>query len=131
MEAGWETLVDPALYESSKSTFVVAHQSKPYAKDFGAQKMDRDLQILKMAPNDLVSAWRTCIQNGIRAKIAVEDELAKGMRANTDRVKRIFDYEPFIKEYIRCLRHDGILDALLDHDSDGNKRKGSKPAAEK
>ena len=93
--------------------------------------MDRDLQIIKMAPSDLVSAWQTCIQNGIRARVAVEDELAKGMRANvcfiveprygclsilqlqTDRVKRIFDYEPFIKEYIRCLHHDSLLDPLL------------------
>ena len=44
--------------------------------------MDQDLKILKMAPKDLVSAWETCIQNGMRAKIVVEDELAKGMRAN-------------------------------------------------
>lgn len=100
-----------------------------------------------MAPNDLVSSWETCIQNGMRAKIAVEDELAKGMRANvclllehflffsdssiimqTDRVKRTFDYEPLIKEYIRYLHHEGLLDPLLDQDNDGNKRKGSKPA---
>jgi len=113
MEPGWESLVDPPLYESSKSTFALHHQSRPYAKDFGSRRMDRDLQILKMAPSDLDSAWQICIQNGIRAKIAVEDELAKGMRANTDRVKRIFDYEPFIKEYIRCLHHDGVLDPLL------------------
>ena len=44
--------------------------------------MDQDLKILQMAPKDLVSAWETCIQNGMRTKIAVEDELAKGMRAN-------------------------------------------------
>lgn len=50
--------------------------------DFGSQKMKRDIEILKMTPNDLLSAWETCIQNGMRAKITVEDELAKGMRAN-------------------------------------------------
>ena len=72
--------VDPALYESSKSTFVLSHQ--PFAKDFALRKMDRDLEIFKMTPNELVSAWETCIQNGMRAKIVVEDELAKGMRAN-------------------------------------------------
>ena len=44
--------------------------------------MDQDLKILQMTQKDLVSAWETCIQNGMRAKIAVEDELAKGMRAN-------------------------------------------------
>ena len=44
--------------------------------------MDRDLKILQMAAKDLVPAWETCVQNGMRAKIAVEDELAKGMRAN-------------------------------------------------
>ena len=44
--------------------------------------MKRDLEILEIAPNDLVSAWETCIRNGMRAKIAVEDEIAKGIRAN-------------------------------------------------
>jgi len=128
MEAGWETSVDPALYESSKSIFVPHQLSTPYAKDFGSRKMDQDLKILKMSQKDLVSAWEACIQNGMRAKIAVEDELAKGMRANTDHVKRTFDYEPFIKEYTRSLHREGILDALLGQDSDGNKSKGSKPS---
>jgi len=116
MEAGWETSVDPALYESSKSVFVrdlPDQLSTPYAKDFGSRKMDQDLKILQMSQKDLVSTWETCIQNGMRAKIAVEDELAKGMRANTDHVKRTFDYEPFIKEYTRSLNREGILDALL------------------
>lgn len=109
--------------------------------------MDQDLKILQMTQKDLVSAWETCIQNGMRAKIAVEDELAKGMRANvcesfstffflfwskitmqTDHVKRTFDYEPFVKEYTRSLQREGILDALLGQDSDGNKSKGSKPS---
>ena len=46
----------------------------------------------------------------------------------TDHVKRTFDYEPFIKEYTRSLNREGILDALLGQDSDGNKTKGSKPS---
>ena len=46
----------------------------------------------------------------------------------TDHVKRTFDYEPFVKEYTRSLQREGILDALLGQDSDGNKSKGSKPS---
>ena len=52
--------------------------------------MDQDLKILKMTQKDLVSAWETCIQNGMRAKIAVEDELAKGMRANVRDSSNLF-----------------------------------------
>lgn len=44
----------------------------------------------------------------------------------TEHIKRTFDYEPFIKEYIRCLQREGLLDALLDRDNDGKKRRADK-----
>ena len=34
--------------------------------------------------------------------------------AQTDHVKRTFDYEPFIKEFITCLHNEGLLEASLD-----------------
>ena len=61
--------------------------------------MDQDLKILKMTQKDLVSAWETCIHNGMRAKIAVEDELAKGMRANVRDSSNLFYMRSWSKNY--------------------------------
>jgi ubiquitin carboxyl-terminal hydrolase L5 len=47
----------------------------------------------------------------------------------TDHTKRTFDYEPFIREYIQSLQQAGLLNPLLDRDSDGKKKRVRKPAA--
>jgi len=44
--------------------------------------MMRDLEIDRMSPPDLLKAWETCVENAMRAKVSLEDELAKGFRAN-------------------------------------------------
>ena len=31
----------------------------------------------------------------------------------TDHVKRTFDYEPFITEFVRCMQTEGLLDAAM------------------
>lgn len=47
----------------------------------------------------------------------------------TDHVKRTFDYDPFIKECIRRLHQEGLLNALLDRDQYGRKNRNKKAAA--
>ncbi|KAF8152298.1 hypothetical protein B0H34DRAFT_800760 [Crassisporium funariophilum] len=128
---GWQTTVDSSLYELSHSVFLLPNQRslelrKPYAPDFGSRANEQARAVLTMNTNNLIPAWEMCVRTSIRARVAVEDELTKGVRANTDHVKRTFDYEPFVKEYIRHLQSAGLLDALLDRDGDGRKRATAK-----
>jgi len=106
--------------------------------------MARDLEIDRMSPLELLKSWETCVEDAMRAKISVEDELTKGVRANvyslllfpflpssltnvyilqTDHTKRTFDYEPFLKAYIQQLHEEGLLNPLLDRDENGKKRR--------
>lgn len=106
--------------------------------------MTRDLEIDRMSPPELLKSWETCVEDAMRAKISVEDELTKGVRANvcslllcpflpssltnvyilqTDYTKRTFDYEPFLKAYIQQLHEEGLLNPLLDRDENGKKRR--------
>jgi len=149
MEPGWENLADPVLLKTSEYIFNLpqAHSgadntvpdpttsaalSKPFARDFGARKLTREMEILKMSSqHDLMTAWQACIQNAIRAKTQVQDEITKSTTSNTDHVKRTFDYDPFIREYIQRLHNEGLLNALLDRDNDGKKKRGRKPVKSK
>ncbi|EEB96411.1 hypothetical protein MPER_04463, partial [Moniliophthora perniciosa FA553] len=54
------------------------------------------------------------IESGMRAKVALEDELKKGCRDHTDHIKRTHDYEPFLTEFITCLHAQGLVDALVN-----------------
>jgi ubiquitin carboxyl-terminal hydrolase L5 len=102
-----------------------------FAPDFGAQKMERDLQIMKMSKEELPGAWERCIQNALSVKTSVEDELEKPRLANvcpflwplcvlihgcyqTENIKRTFDYEPFIKEFVRHCQKEGKLAPFLN-----------------
>jgi len=42
--------------------------------------MDKEMAILDMPERDLPGAWEACVQAAMRAKFAVEDEIAKSMR---------------------------------------------------
>lgn len=44
--------------------------------------MERDLEIMKMSEEEAVRAWEECIQNAVKAKVALEDELMKSVRSN-------------------------------------------------
>jgi ubiquitin carboxyl-terminal hydrolase L5 len=41
----------------------------------------------------------------------------------TDHIKRTHDYEPFFLEFVTCLHREGLLNALLDREKDGKKKK--------
>ncbi|PPQ70881.1 ubiquitin C-terminal hydrolase [Gymnopilus dilepis] len=128
---GWRGKVDPSLLElSSSDTF--SRRSRVYAPGFGFRRQERDIEISNICSSEeLIKAWETCIRDATRAKVGVEDEVVKAERANTDHIKRTFDYEPFIREFLRSLHKEGLLFPLLDRDADGRKKKaGKKKAAE-
>lgn len=49
---------------------------------FGVRAMDAQKRTLDMNEGDLPSEWNSVMQEGLRAKIAVEDEVEKGLRAH-------------------------------------------------
>jgi ubiquitin carboxyl-terminal hydrolase L5 len=53
-----------------------------YAQDFGVRRLKQDMEIMNMPEKDLIPAWERCMQNVLRAKVAVEDEVTKGIQAN-------------------------------------------------
>ncbi|KAK7048507.1 ubiquitin carboxyl-terminal hydrolase isozyme L5 [Favolaschia claudopus] len=120
MSPGWESSVDNNLLEQAQFAFESPLGSsapgRTFAKDFGARRMTRDLEIMEMPERGLVPAWEQCVRDAVRAKVAVEDEVAKATRANTEHVKRTHDYEPFLKEFVTCLQNEGLLEPLLDVD---------------
>ncbi|KAF9649505.1 cysteine proteinase [Thelephora ganbajun] len=116
---GWGNKVDPALLNSVADVFTTSasfqNPTAPvFALDFGAQKMERDLQIMGMPLGELPGAWERCIENALSVKTSVEDELEKPRLANTENIKRTFDYEPFIKEFLRLCRREGKLVPFLN-----------------
>ncbi|KAF9554244.1 cysteine proteinase [Agrocybe pediades] len=133
LDGEWEAKVDASLRAAAETAFTIPnHESnKVYANDFASRRMTRDLEIMNMPVSSCIPSWEACIRDAMRAKVAVEDELAKADRAKVDHEKRTFDYEPFIREYVQSLHREGLLNALLDRDSDGKKKRGRKKAAAK
>ncbi|KAJ7644005.1 ubiquitin C-terminal hydrolase [Roridomyces roridus] len=128
MPDGWESLVDGALLEQARFTFdsPAGGSSAPgrtYAPDFGDRRMKRDVEIMELPQRALVGAWERCVRDAIKGKVALEDEVNKAMRENTEHIKRTHDYEPFIKEFVTCLQSEGLLEAILDVNDDSGKSK--------
>ncbi|KAJ6525309.1 ubiquitin C-terminal hydrolase [Mycena vulgaris] len=130
MKPGWEAQVDSNLLEQAQFAFESPLGSsapgRTYAPDFGARRMARDMEILEMPERALVGAWERCVRDAMKAKITLEDEVAKATRANTEHIKRTFDYEPFLKEFVVCLQDEGLLEPLLDVNEEGKKGKRTK-----
>ncbi|KAF7346538.1 Ubiquitin carboxyl-terminal hydrolase isozyme L5 [Mycena sanguinolenta] len=122
MKPDWESLVDSNLLEQAKFAFdspvAASAPGRTFAPDFGSRRMARDLEILEMPERALVPAWEQCVRDAVKAKVAVEDEVAKATRANTEHVKRTHDYEPFFREFVTCLQDEGLLEPLLDVNND-------------
>jgi ubiquitin carboxyl-terminal hydrolase L5 len=76
--------VDAALLVSARDLHDVGSSAvgTTFAQDFGARKMDMSIKVLNMPERDLIPAWETCIRNTLRAKVGVEDEVAKAKRSN-------------------------------------------------
>ncbi|KAJ7095748.1 ubiquitin C-terminal hydrolase [Mycena belliarum] len=127
MQEDWKSQVDANLLEQAEFAFESPLGSsapgRTYAPDFGARRMTRDLEIMELPERALVREWEQCVRDAIKAKMTLEDEVAKGTRANADHIKRTHDYEPFLKEFVVCLQNEGLLEPLLDVNDDGKQGK--------
>ncbi|KAI0739428.1 cysteine proteinase [Daedaleopsis nitida] len=127
--AGWSDKVDRALYDSTAETFATtlrpsaAEPGRVFATDFGSRKMSKELSVLEMPERNLVHAWESCVRNALSAKVAVEEEVAKAQSTQTDHVKRTFDYEPFIREFITSMQNAGLLQGALESRAAGSPTK--------
>ncbi|KAH9929151.1 ubiquitin carboxyl-terminal hydrolase [Fomitopsis serialis] len=114
---GWADKVSDVLLASAAEAFTTSlrpsTEGLPFAADFGARKMDRDLEILDMAVRKLPEAWNACVEAALAAKVVVEEEIAKARETQTDHIKRTFDYEPFITQFIMCMHDEGLLEAAM------------------
>ncbi|CAA7269428.1 unnamed protein product [Cyclocybe aegerita] len=154
MEGRWEDNVDPSLKEVARHAFAPlpfgvqtkeeqngehdpntvqtpnppSAPGRTYTSSFASTKLERDAKILQLSSRaDLIKAWEECVRDASRAKILVEDEVAKGIGAQTDHIKRTHDYEPFSRAFLTKLHAEGLLNPLLDRDEDGKKRRGRPP----
>ncbi|KAF8518392.1 cysteine proteinase [Hysterangium stoloniferum] len=125
MGSGWEgkVSVDSTLALERLTTSIVASPSpqKPFSADFGARYMEAQKRILDMEESALPHAWNDIMKDGLRARLAVQEEIDKATRANTEQQKRTFDYGPFIRQYLLCLKDEGLLNPLLGLDDEGKK----------
>ncbi|TFK35832.1 hypothetical protein BDQ12DRAFT_634690 [Crucibulum laeve] len=126
--------VDPALLASAQtilfpnntnSNVEAPVKRKTYAQDFASRRMQRDIEIMDMPQRNLPGAWEESVRQALRANVALEDELVKARRVKTEHIKRTWDYEPFFKEFITRLHHEGLLNPLLDRDANGRKKRGA------
>ncbi|KAI0349384.1 cysteine proteinase [Trametes cingulata] len=130
---GWSDKVDSALLASASEAFATTlrpraqETGKVFAPDFGARKMAKELAILEMPERKLVPAWENCVRAALSAKVAVEEEIEKSRRAQADHVRRTFDYEPFIREFVIALENEGLLDDVLEERSATGKDAATQP----
>ncbi|KAI0631539.1 cysteine proteinase [Trametes polyzona] len=132
---GWSDKVDPALLASASEAFATTlrphaqEAGKAFAPDFGARKMEKEMAVLDMPERKLVPAWEECVRSALSAKVAVEEEVEKSQRAQADHVRRTFDYEPFIREFIVALENEGSLDDVLKEHPAAGRGTGAQPRA--
>jgi hypothetical protein len=74
------------LLKSSRDVFTTsASLQNPtpqvFAPDFGAQRMARNIQIMRMSKEELLGPWERCIENALSIKTSVEDELERPLFA--------------------------------------------------
>ncbi|PIL34313.1 hypothetical protein GSI_03088 [Ganoderma sinense ZZ0214-1] len=117
---GWEDKVDGTLRASAAHAFAsplrpaATVPGRVYAADFGSRKMARELAILDMPARALVPTWEQCVRNALAASVVVGEEVSKAESAQADHVKRTFDYEPYIREFIAAVQNEGLLEDALE-----------------
>ncbi|KAF5393718.1 hypothetical protein D9757_000075 [Collybiopsis confluens] len=109
----WKSQVDPELLVLADQAFTT--DSPGYRLlSTGAQRMERDVEIMRSPPNALPRLWEDAVRSALRTKVGVEDEIRRATDDWTDHIKRTHDYEPFIREYISTLHAEGLLDSFLE-----------------
>ncbi|KAI0076674.1 cysteine proteinase [Panus rudis PR-1116 ss-1] len=125
----WTKQVNAELLATADQVFTTPiHDSSPgptYATDFGSRKLQQDMEILDMPARSLAAAWERCIQSAMSAKVAVEEEIAKSKKTNTDYICRTHDYEPFIRSFITYL-HEGDMLNLSQPEDDSQPQTSAK-----
>ena len=80
--------VNPELLNASRHAFSLSDSpqredtSATFAPDFGSRRMTRDVEIMKLSQEDLRRSWETCVENAVKAKMALEDEVSKATGQN-------------------------------------------------
>ncbi|PCH34759.1 cysteine proteinase [Wolfiporia cocos MD-104 SS10] len=87
--------------------------------------LEREIAVLDMPARALPAAWDGCVRSAMVARGAVEDEIARSREAHTDHLRRTFDYEPFVTQFIKCLHEEGLLDGVLTRASGAGAGSGS------
>ncbi|KAJ3577002.1 hypothetical protein NP233_g50 [Leucocoprinus birnbaumii] len=127
LEEGWQSAVDSALHDNEETFTYDIVDGYEHPQGFAGRRMQRDADLMEMSQSDLVLAWQTTIQDGLRARVAYRDEyMRRAQIQKTDHLKRTFDYEPFLKGFITELHHQGLLNPLLNLDENGKKMRQTK-----
>jgi len=86
MGSGWERKVDSTLALERLTTSIVASPfpQKTFSADFGARYMEAQKHILDMDESALPHAWNDVMKDGLRAQLAVQEEIDKATRANSN-----------------------------------------------
>ncbi|KIK65322.1 hypothetical protein GYMLUDRAFT_82583 [Collybiopsis luxurians FD-317 M1] len=109
----WEAQVDPELLAMANDAFTADSPGRRLLSA-GAQRMERDIEIMSAAPDMLPKMWENSVREALRTKVGLEDEVRRATDDWTEHIKRTHDYEPFIVEYVKSLHMEGLLDVFLD-----------------
>ncbi|KAG8867218.1 hypothetical protein FRC20_006305 [Serendipita sp. 405] len=121
----WKKTVPNELWSSRDSSF---SQSWPthLRPGFGSRSNDTSMRVLHLSIDKLRGEWEGCVNRLVAKQLAVEDELRKDALSHVQNSNRTHDYEPFIREYITRLYHNGFLRDILEVDAQGRFLRQSK-----
>ncbi|KAG8829051.1 hypothetical protein FRC18_009620 [Serendipita sp. 400] len=121
----WKKTVPNELWSSRDSSF---SQSWPthLRPGFGSRSNDTSMRVLHLSIDKLRGEWEGCVNRLVAKQLAVEDELRKDALSHVQNINRTHDYEPFIREYITRLYHNGFLRDILEVDAQGRFLRQSK-----
>ncbi|KAL0576892.1 hypothetical protein V5O48_005099 [Marasmius crinis-equi] len=125
IDTGWKEKVDPTILFSADEACVLSdsHQAMipstarqgTFASSFASRRLESDRKIIQERDSaKLVKMYETAVKECLNAKVSVEDELTRGKGIETDCIKRTYDYEPFLCEFVKCLHAEGLVDALIE-----------------
>ncbi|KAG8998324.1 hypothetical protein FRB93_013800 [Tulasnella sp. JGI-2019a] len=114
---GWKTkledaeLLQQAAILEDPSTF-----NKPFDPAFGFQKQQKQMVILNLPADQFQDTWVRVVRDAKDKRLLLDEETEKAQRWRSENIKRSFDYEPFIREFICALSDEGLLAPLLGYD---------------